>query len=73
LKDTRLEKYIEIMKFAIFANIFAALASSGYAATPAATEMNAAPVNNVQHEIPEAPPAVEFDASKRDLRENAAE
>jgi hypothetical protein len=49
LKDTRFEKYIEIMKF----TIFAALASSGYAATPEAPKMNAAPANNVQDETPE--------------------
>ncbi len=60
------------MKFTIFATIFAALASSGYAATPEAPEMNAAPANNVQDETPETPTA-ETDADKRGLRGNAEE
>jgi hypothetical protein len=57
------------MKLAIFATIFAALASSGYAATPEAPGMEAALANNVQGETPEAT----IDAAVRALRGNAEE
>ena len=57
------------MKLAIFATIFAALASSGYAATPEAPGMEAALASNVQVETPEAT----IDAGVRALRGNAEE
>jgi hypothetical protein len=57
------------MKLAIFATIFAALASSGYAATLEAPGMEAALANNVQVETPEAT----IDAGVRALRGNAEE
>jgi hypothetical protein len=57
------------MKLAIFATIFAALASSGYAGTPEAPGMEAALANNVQVETPEAT----IDAGVRALRGHAEE
>ena len=61
------------MKFAIFATLFATLASSGYAATPEAPAMRgAAPANVVQVEIPEAA-TVATDAERRDLQEGCSD
>jgi hypothetical protein len=57
------------MKLAIFATIFAALASSGYAGTPVVPGMEAPLANNVKAETPEAP----MDGGVRALRGLAEE